>query len=245
MQSRHPMLVALLAIAIHAGLASGQPSISFDDFINRAADLHGFDQWDQVERLQWTFHVELPNGRTVDRSWNWHPKTGEVTRTLDGESIAYDRDDLADAADEVIAADRQFINDSFWLIPLWHISRGDPELQLANADAWPIDSDARLFGLSPIARYGPEGGYTPGDSYQLFFSLNDDPERFMRLSLWLFRRGDQGPGRPATFEQYVRLGPLLIATEHRGPEGSGFRLWFEDLEITLANGQTLGPVPAE
>ena len=56
------------------------------------------------------------------------------------------------------------------------------------------------------------GGYTPGDTWELFLGSDNRVEEF------IYRRG--GPKKPSlvitTWAGYKKAGPLLISTDHRG-----------------------------
>jgi hypothetical protein len=88
------------------------------------------------------------------------------------------------------------------------------------------DGQARRIVVS----YPPEGGYTPGDVYELF--IDDDG----LIAEWIYRRGGATtPTRMSTWEDHRRLGPLLVSLDHQGPDG--FRVWFSDVALMLRNGE--------
>ncbi len=72
--------------------------------------------------------------------------------------------------------------------------------------------------------YGNEGGYTPGDAYDLYFA--DD----YMLKEWIFRKGNQKePSMATTWEDYAEINGLKLAQTHKNNEG--FKLYFTNLEV--------------
>jgi hypothetical protein len=66
-------LSALLLTASATSWAQQRPPIA-----DKMAKTHGLDSFGQVEGIRYTFNVERP-GTTVARSWEWNPKTDQVT----------------------------------------------------------------------------------------------------------------------------------------------------------------------
>ena len=80
-----------------------------------------------------------------------------------------------------------------------------------------------------VTQWPAEGGYTPGDAYDLFLDGGG------MIRAWTFRRDGGETGRSMTFEGYEQVGPLLLSLDHRGEDD--FRLFFTDLELTLRTGE--------
>jgi len=75
--------------------------------------------------------------------------------------------------------------------------------------------------------YNQEGGYTPGDAYDFYFT--DD----FKVHEWVFRRGNQEePSLITTWEDYKEVGGLNLAQMHQNEDGS-FKLYFTNLEAKL------------
>ena len=73
--------------------------------------------------------------------------------------------------------------------------------------------------------YGKEGGYTPGDAYDLYFG-ND-----LIIKEWVFREGnDSVPNMVTTWEDYKDFNGLNIATMHRDSTGN-FKLYFTNISV--------------
>ncbi len=82
-----------------------------------------------------------------------------------------------------------------------------------------------------VVKYPAEaGGFTPGDTWELFLGPNGRVEQFV------YRRG--GPTKPsvviATWTGYKKAGPLLISTEHRGTaDGKPLHLFISNIAVKL------------
>lgn len=198
-----------------------------DAIKQRLESAHGADRLDKVEVIRFTFNVQKGE-RKVTRQWVWNPRTTEVVRTVNDSSVNYLRSKLSDDSPaEHIAADKQLINDSFWLLPAMHVgwsgddvrveSHGRAELPIGEGD-----------GEHVVVTYPKDqGGYTPGDVYELFLD-----DRGL-ITAWIFRRGgSEKPTLVTSFEDYEKHGPLMIATEHTNEAGT-FRLWFSDVAVDL------------
>ena len=196
--------------------------------IHDLAVAYGVDQFDQVERIDFTFNVRLGDHEN-SRSWSWRPRTNLVN--FDNR-FTYHRDQLLGEADESIHnADRKFINDSFWLLLPLHLTWSQDVTVQDTGEAMPP------LGVQPakrvLATYSASGGgYTPGDLYELF--LNDQN----RVTQWVFhRRGVEAPTLVCTWEAYQQVGPLWLAMDHVNKK-TGFRLWFTDVTVWTRDGQT-------
>jgi hypothetical protein len=86
-----------------------------------------------------------------------------------------------------------------------------------------------------VVKYGSDGGYTPGDTWELYVGKDG------RIRELLFRHG--GSAKPglviATWAGYKKAGPLLISTDHRGTaDGKPFHLSFSNVAVKLAGSDT-------
>ncbi len=224
--------------------AAAAPPVHAEDQTpaSRIAEAHGFSHWDQVAHLRFTFNVNLGD-RSIVRHWDWDVKTTRVTlrRGADGEPITFNHDAIGpDSPEAFVKAHHQFINDTYWLLFPFQLVWSNPQVVDEGMAAFPIpDVQRRAQGRKVVVTFPSEGGYTPGDAYELY--LNPDE----LIEQWVFRRGGGENGRPATFEDHCSLGPIILSTLHRGPEGSGFKLWFTDVSATLADGRDVTPQTLE
>ncbi|WP_340154644.1 hypothetical protein [uncultured Winogradskyella sp.] len=75
--------------------------------------------------------------------------------------------------------------------------------------------------------YPNEGGYTPGDAYDIYF--NDS----YLIQEWIFRKGNsKEPSLTTTFENYQDYKGIKIATDHKMADGI-WNLNFTDISIIL------------
>jgi hypothetical protein len=218
----------------------------------RIAETYGFSGWDSVEALHYTFNVTR-DGKTTKRRWEWDVKTGQVTlETREGDSpimMTYSRQalDQGDAAANE-KADRWFVNDEYWLLFPFHLI-WDTNYELTFDGIKPLPIGRGRAGRMTVTYPSDGGGYTPGDTYEIFYGpitsqderLRKPPEsgkfldRTYVFRQWIFRRAGKKPATlAADWGGYKRLGPIVVSTEHRDAFGK-FHLWFSDLKIKLVN----------
>jgi hypothetical protein len=83
-----------------------------------------------------------------------------------------------------------------------------------------------------VVKYPADGGYSPGDTWELYVGKNK------RLEEFVFHRA--GAGFPkvytGTWEGYEKAGPLLLSTDHEGTieDGKNVRAYFSDVAIKVA-----------
>jgi hypothetical protein len=197
---------------------------------------YGFESFGQVEKIRYTFHLELP-GLNLVRSWEWEPKTDLISyegKDKDGApvKVTYLRSQLSSQSDFVKnEIDPAFSNDNYVLLFVLHVSwdggakvtdEGMHKLPLGNGSAQRV-----------VVKYPSEGGYAPGDTWELYVGADHRVEEFV------YRGG--GPGiqqRPsvliATWADYKRAGPLLISTDHRGTaDGKPVRVFYSDVSVKV------------
>ena len=187
----------------------------------KIANAHGFEHWDNVTSFEFTFggKMEDPNS---GRSWQWNPKTDDVRLIRNNDTVYYNRANMDSIA---IKSDRAFINDKFWaLIPfqlIWDESATISEPVKANA---PI-SGTELNKI--VLTYSNEGGYTPGDAYDIFYDDN------FIIKEWNFRKGNAPePSLTNTFENHQDFNGLKVALEHKKSEGD-WNLLIRNVKVTL------------
>lgn len=189
----------------------------------------GCDQLLQLSELRFTFHVEASGELKLTRAWVYHPRTGQVTRTLDGESMTFIFG--SPQSEKETEADAHFLNDSYWLFPMCHIAWSIEATTIADPvqATLPVAPVGEAPGRGPMVsvQYDPDaGGYTPGDAFDLY--LGDQGE----IVAWSYRRkGKHPPMLSTTFTDYVQAGPVRVATEHRSADRE-FRLFFTDIVAT-------------
>jgi hypothetical protein len=225
-----------LGVLLLAGTSRAQtrPPIA-----EQLAKTYGLDSFGQIQAIRYTFNVQFP-GVNVSRSWVWEPKTGQVSyegKDKEGKplKVTYMRSQLSSQSDVVKnEVDPNFNNDQYWLIFPFHVY-------------WDSSADVQDLGIQKlplgkgsarrvVVKYPAEaGGYTPGDTWELFIGSDGRVEQF------IYRRG--GPKKPsvviATWTGYKKAGPLLISTEHRGTaDGGPLHLFFSNVAVKLVGSDT-------
>lgn len=191
--------------------------------VEKIARANGMDNWKTIEELKFTFNVDRDGSPHFERSWIWKPKTNEVTAQSAEDTLTYDRNDT-DMDSTVYKTNGNFINDKFWLLAPLNIMW----------DAKSSTTEHSMESEAPISKktmqkltvtYGKEGGYTPGDAYDLYFG--DD----FIVREWVYRKANQAePSMTATWKDYTEKGGLKIAEMHKNEEGN-FKLYFTGVEV--------------
>jgi hypothetical protein len=231
------LLPGVLVIAVtscsHKPPVAEQPAGSSSSLREQIAKTYGLDSFGQVEAIRYTWNAQFP-GVNVSRAWIWEPKTNQVSyegKDKDGKpvKVTYLRSQLDNQPENVKAeVDPAFVNDNYWLLfPLhayWDSSatvtnQGVKQLPLGNGSAELVS-----------VKYPSDGGYTPGDTWDLYVGKDNRVEQFV------YHRG--GPRKPsvvvATWEGYKKAGPLLISTDHHGTaDGNQLRIFISDVAVRV------------
>ena len=197
------------------------------------AKTYGLDSFGQIEAIRYTFNAQFP-GVNVSRSWVWQPKTGQVSyegKDKDGKpvKVTYVQSQLngesAIVKDEIAPA---FVNDQYNLLfPLHVYWDGSADVQDMGMQKLPLGKgSAKLVAV----KYPKGGGYTPGDTWELYVGSNNRIEEFV------YHRG--GPKKPsvviASWTGYQKAGPLLFSTDRRGTaDGKPLRVFFSNVSVKL------------
>lgn len=183
------------------------------------ARAHGFENFKDVEEIKFTFNVKVGDSVRTSRSWHWKTNNDEIRLTEGDISRTYIKDDSI--ADDEKELDQKFINDSYWFLFPYQLVWSDAEISEEKKAEAPISKkEMRNITVS----YPSEGGYTPGDSYELFYE--DD----LILKEWIYKSADGSRESPTTWEDYQDFNGLKIARSHKSPDGS-FELFFSGIEV--------------
>lgn len=180
----------------------------------KIANAHGFENWEKVSEIQFKFGQ--------NRNWVWNPKSDDITLTTDKDTISYNRKSLDSISTR---ADRAFINDKFWLLIPFQLvwDEGVTISKPVKAQAPVSKSEMNKI----ILTYSNEGGYTPGDAYDIFYT--DD----YIIKEWAFRRGNKAEaGLINTFENYQDFNGLKLALDHKKAEGD-WNLKLSNVKVIL------------
>jgi len=229
---RYFLLAALGVLLAATSFAQTRPPI-----VEQLAKTYGIDSYSQVEAVRYTFNLDLPALNVkLARTWTWEPKTGNVTyESKDKEGkpvkVSYNRNQLASAPDNVKNdIDPGFNNDNYWFIFPFHVYWDtSATVTVTEKSKLPIgQGTATLVSV----KYAPEiGGYTPGDTWNLYVGADG------RVIQFVYLRG--GPKKPSnvttTWAGYKKAGPVLVSTEHRGTaDGKPARIFFTGVAYKLA-----------
>lgn len=234
------MMIRWLSLAVLA-LAPTSWAQTRPPIVEQLAKTYGLDSFGQLDAVRYTFNIELPALKlNLARSWEWHPKTGEVSyegKDKDGKplKVTYNRNQLNTAADNVKGEiEPAFVNDNYWLVFPFH-AYWDTSAVVTEKDKQQLPLGKGSAKLVSV-KYPPEvGGYTPGDTWDLFLGSNG------RVVEFTYHRG--GPKPPqllsATWAGYKKAGPLLVSTDHRGTaDGKPCRVFFSNVAYKLAGSDT-------
>jgi len=203
--------------------------------LEQIAKTYGLDSFGQIEAIRYTWNGEITGLFKIAHTWEWEPKTGKVSyegKDKDGKlvKVTYMRSELSSQPDAVKnEVDPAFVNDNYWLIFPFHAywdtsatvtDQGMHKLPLGNGSAELV-----------AVKYPSEGGYTPGDTWELYVGKDN------RVEQLVYHRG--GPKKPSlvitTWAGYKKAGPLLISTEHRGTaDGKPLHIFLSDVSVKLA-----------
>jgi hypothetical protein len=195
-------------------------------------EVYGVKSFRRVEAIRYTFNIpELK----LSRSWVWQPKTDTVT--YDGPDkagkpmkVTYRRDQLSSQSDTIKNdIDPAFINDHYVLLFPLHLAWDDwAAVSDEGVHEMPISQKATRRVL---VKYPPRGGYSPGDTWELYIGENK------RLEEFIYHRA--GAGFPkvytGTWEGYETAGPLLLSTDHEGTtdDGKPLRVFYSNVAVKV------------
>jgi hypothetical protein len=237
--SNRPTLIALSAFLVltQVNMATARAG-EVPPAAQEMAKTFGIDSFGQIEKIRYTFNLSFP-GLNVVRSWEWEPKTGQVSyesKDKDGNpvKVTYLRSQIDSQPDMVKnVVDPAFFNDQYWLLIPFHA--------IWDTSATVTDDGMQKMSLTDgsaqriTVKYAGDGGYTPGDTWELFVAPDHRVEQF------IYRRG--GPKKPslviATWAGYKKAGPLLFSTDHRGTaDGAPLHLFFSGVSVKLVGSDT-------
>jgi len=186
--------------------------------LGKIANAYGYENWDKVEKVNFSFVVN-PGENESSRSWEWDPQSDKVTLKSKGDKLTYQRRNITK---EYVDADKAFVNDSFWLLFPFHLVWDDIEYEVIENSKSPIH---KKEATKLIVKYPEEGGYTPGDKYEVY--VNDS----FHILEWTYHpKGKEEPALANTFEDLSNFDGIKVNMIHRNPD-SGFQLNFRDVSF--------------
>jgi hypothetical protein len=208
--------------------------------IEQIAKTYGIDSWDQVQAIRYTWNVDIPGLFKASHKWEWEPKTGKITfesTDKDGKpvNVTYDSSQLSSQSDQVKnEVEPAFVNDNYWLLFPFH-AYWDTSATVTDQGMKKLPIGAGSAELVSVKYPAEAGGYTPGDTWDLYVSKEK------RVQQFIYHRG--GPKKPslvtATWAGYKKAGPLLFSTEHRGTaDGKPLHIFISDVSVKLTGSDT-------
>ena len=204
--------------------------------VEKLAKTYGFDSWDQVQAIRYSFNLEIPGLFKLERSWEWEPKTGKVTyegKDKDGKpvKVSYVRSQLSSQPDNVKnEIEPGFVNDNYWLLLPFHVY-WDTSATVTDQGMKKLPVGTGTAELVSVKYPAEAGGYTPGDTWDLYVGKDN------RIQAMVYHRGgDKKPSLvSASWAGYKKAGPLLFSTEHRGTaDGKPLHLVHSGVAVKLA-----------
>lgn len=190
--------------------------------LEKIAYANGYENWKKVEEIKFTFNVDRDTAH-FERNWKWKPNTNEITLIKNGEAITFKRSQIL--SDTELAADKNFINDVYWLLAPFKLVWDEG-----------IDYEKPVMEIAPISKdslqkvtitYTNEGGYTPGDAYDFYVDKNNE------IKEWVYREDNStSKCMMTTWEDYKDFNGIKIATMHQNENGV-FKLYFTNIEVKV------------
>lgn len=232
--TRYLPIIGLLAILISCNTENKKQDSKIDSkskenpehtIAEKIAHAHGYEHWKNVNEIEFTFNVDVDD-KHFERAWKWQPKNDYVVSLISKDSISmFTRPTGALSAldPKFIKVDQSFINDKFWmLVPFQLVWDEGISISEPIKDVAPI-SKKELSKITLL--YGNNGGYTPGDAYDIYF----DDSYIIRE--WVFRKSNAAePTMTTTFENYEDFNGIKIAKDHKKLEGN-WNLYFTNIKV--------------
>ena len=190
----------------------------------KIANAHGFKNWNNVSEIKFTFKVDRDTIKGQGRSWVWKPKINIVSLSTDTRNTTYNQSEI-DSTNR--RTDQAFINDKFWLLVPFQLV-WDNTATISD----PVKTEAPISKTQMdmiTITYAQEGGYTPGDAYDIYYDNN------YLIKEWTFRKGNsEEPSLSTTFENYQDFNGIKIAIDHKRNNGK-WNLNFGDVSVSIDN----------
>lgn len=182
------------------------------------ANANGIEKFNELEELNFTFNVKMNDTIRAERAWKWFPKTKKIELLENGEKITYTQGDSL--SEKALGADQKFINDSYWLLFPYQLQWSEFESTYNEKGIAPISKkEMQMLTVS----YKGKGGYSPDDSYHIFFE--DDH----MIKEWTYVSSG-GRELTTTWEDYETFKGIPVSKMHKSEDGT-FQLYFTDIEF--------------
>ncbi|MFN4764505.1 hypothetical protein ACKGJN_15350 [Gillisia sp. Q332] len=197
-----------------------QNESAFEEPITKEiAYANGFKNFKDVNQINFTFNVKVNDTLRSERSWKWFPKKNKVELTEKGETSGYST--VGDLNEEETKIDQKFINDKYWLLFPYELIWSEYEFAHNRNSVAPL-SQKKMHQIT--VKYSDTSGYTPGDTYLIYFDENDK-----MIREWTYQSAG-GRSLSTTWEDYETFNGITIAKMHKSEDGS-FQLFFTDIMV--------------
>jgi hypothetical protein len=208
--------------------------------LEQIAKTYGVDSFAQIEAIRYTWNGEITGLFKASHTWEWEPKTGKISyegKDKDGKpvKVTYLQSQLnsqpANVKDQIAPS---FVNDNYWLLFPLH-AYWDTSATVTDQGMHKLPVGSGSATLVTVKYPTEAGGYTPGDTWDLYVGKNN------RVEYFAYHRG--GPKPPklviASWAGYKKAGPLLFSTEHRGTaDGKPLHIFISDVSVKLTGSDT-------
>ena len=185
----------------------------------KIAMANGFQEFDSISQIKFTFNVKVNDTLRSERRWVWNLKNDRISLTEKDSTMSYIKKDSLSKDKEYI--DQRFVNDSYWLLFPYQLKWSDADISEVKTAKAPISGEElQMLTVS----YPSEGGYTPGDSYDIYF--DDD----YMIQEWVYKASGGGREMATTWEDYQDFDGIKIAKMHKSGDES-FELYFTDISV--------------
>lgn len=187
--------------------------------LHAIAHAHGFKNWEKINALEYTFNIDR-QGKHMQRSWLWHPRTGELEMRTDQNTIKFNTDNIDD---DLAETHQKFINDKYWLLFPFQLVWDDGFTHdIKENMRMPI---SKKESTQITIKYNNHDGYSPGDIYKIYVDESNI------IQEWgYYPDGQDKPATETTWEDYTTQKGLKVAQMHKNKDAS-FKLYFTDLKI--------------
>lgn len=214
---------ALLGFALIACKNEKKQEAVIEDTNTKAyqkiAQANGLEEFGDVSKIGFTFNVKVDDSVRSSRHWVWTRPENKISLTENDSVSSYmKKDGIGEQEKEM---DSKFVNDSYWLLFPFQMEWSNADISDPKKAAAPISGDEmEMITVS----FPSEGGYTPGDSYDVYYDNN-----FM-IQEWVYKSANGGRQMATTWEDYKDYKGVKIARSHKNKDGN-FELFFTDIEV--------------
>ena len=183
----------------------------------------GFEKFDSIKQIKFTFNVKVNDSVRSERRWTWNIDSDKISLSENDTVMSYTKKDSLSEKNRNI--DQKFVNDSYWLLFPFQLKWSLAEFSDPKKAKAPISGDEMQM-LS--VKYPSEGGYTPGDTYDIYFD-----EDYM-IQEWVYKSSGGGREMATTWEDYSDFKGIKISKMHKSEDGN-FELFFTNITVEEQN----------